>query len=205
MALAEVVSSAVVAVGPERGRLQLAVEGAEGDHGNFIGTSAETLCQTHISNSAPAGSGGGWVAGDGGAAPGCVSAAEGRLAGAAGAVVGARAVGTDRLSDLLIRRPATGATASAVGAAVVEAAALIMTHIHVAVHIDGLGGGSVYSSRIRHMNQQCVDYWRRCPQTSVSNPNGNCAAQDVACQQQGHAAFPHACLTSCTAGHAVVT
>ena len=51
--MAEVVAGAVEAVRPEGRRLQLAVEGAEGDHGNLIGNvmrrNVLSCRQTHVS------------------------------------------------------------------------------------------------------------------------------------------------------------
>ena len=79
--------------------------------------------------SAPAGGGGGWAAGGGGAAPGSVSAAEGLLTGAAGAAAGVRAGATGWLIELVIRRPAARATARAVGAAAVDAPAVMATQM----------------------------------------------------------------------------
>ena len=77
---------------PERGRQQLAIEGAEGDHGKlFLNVTRRDVLprrQTcrHTLASAPAGDGGGWAAGDGGVAPGGVPAVDGRLAGASYAI-----------------------------------------------------------------------------------------------------------------------
>ena len=128
MALAEVVSGAVEAVGPERRRLQLAVEGAEGNDRNFIGnfTRRDVLpCrQTHISIR-PSGR---WRR-LGGRGMGALRRGAFLTPRVGSRVLPARRQESERatgwLRDLVIRRPAARATARAVDAAAVEAPAVM--------------------------------------------------------------------------------